>query len=73
MIHDGERKVVLGNGISTLVFADPWMPTSKNPYVTTNGDNELADIKVASLMNSDGLRWIMMSLMINLTIEMLRL
>lgn len=56
VLHNGVRTCI-GNGTSTIIGRDPWLPDDENSYVTTDLHDSIAQAPVSSLFNMQGEGW----------------
>ncbi|XP_019173912.1 PREDICTED: uncharacterized protein LOC109169485 [Ipomoea nil] len=47
----------IGDGRSTIIGRDPWLPCAENSYVTTDLHDSIKDVLVSSLLNVQGSNW----------------
>lgn len=56
IVKAGTRRKI-GNGLSTKVWNVPWLPNVENGILTTDVHDQLKDITVNNLMNSEERKW----------------
>lgn len=56
VVRQGCRKKI-GDSNSTYVWKVPWLPCSSNGFLTTDMPEELSNIKVGNLMESEQRKW----------------
>nr|GMC89071.1 putative late blight resistance protein homolog R1B-16 [Ipomoea batatas] len=56
LMRRGCRRCI-GNGLTTKIGTDPWLPTDENPFVTTPLHGTIYEAHVSSLFNPHGTGW----------------